>query len=123
MNSTASSLWEMGCRSRDRWSDALDTLDNITIGKNNSTVGRNMTSNVFRLRFGSKSTKFSEYICEFRVLLSSTIVNLIRNTMKISRDFVLLFTLSLSELLSSIKGAAEAVVLFISWNLLILRKS
>lgn len=113
----------MGCRSRDRWSDALDTLDNITIGKNNSTVGRNMTSNVFRLRFGSKSTKFSEYICEFRVLLSSTIVNLIRNTMKISRDFVLLFTLSLSELLSSIKGAAEAVVLFISWNLLILRKS
>jgi hypothetical protein len=107
----------MGRRSRDGWSDAFDTLDNITIGKNDSTIGENMTSNVFRLHFGSKSTQFSEYVCKFRILLSSTIVDLVRNTVKISRDFILLFTLSLSELLGSTKGSAEAIILIVSWNL------
>jgi hypothetical protein len=107
----------MGRRSRYGRGDAFDTLNNITIGKYDSTVREDMPSNVFRLHFGSKSTKFSEDIGKLRILLSSTIVDLIRNTVKISRDFVLLFTLSLSELLGSTKGPAEAIILIISWNL------
>ena len=112
----------MGRRSRDGWSDALDSLHNITIGKYDSTVREDVTGNVLRLHFGSKSTKFSKYICKFLILLSSTIVDLIRNTVEISRDFILLFTLSLSQLLGSTKGSAEAIVLIISRNLRRIRK-
>jgi len=47
-------------------------------------------------------------------LLSSTIVDLIRNAVKISGDLILLFALSLSELFGSIKGSAEAIILVVS---------
>jgi hypothetical protein len=49
--------------------------------------------------------------------LSSTIINLIRNAVEVSRDFVLLFTLSLSELFSMTKCSSEAIILVVSYFL------
>jgi hypothetical protein len=69
---------------------------------------------MFWLHLGSKSTKFSEYICQLQIVLSSTVVDLIRHAVKVSRYLILLFTLSLSELFSSAKGPSEAVILSIS---------
>lgn len=98
--------------SRSLVSDTSDTLNNITVGEDDSTIGKDMTSNVLRLQFGAQSSDIGEQVGKIGILVATSIFDLIRHAVQEPRHFILLFTLGLSKIGRIAKSASEAIILY-----------
>ena len=102
--------WRERCTRLRLYRRPANTIDNIAVGKDHATVWQNVSENVFGLEFFSKPADIREDVGQLAIMGILRVGQLIRHSVKVPRDLVLLFALSLGHGLGMVKRASETVV-------------